>query len=246
MSTVCGDRIKRRREELHMTQKELAAKIGFSAPRNITNYEKGERSPDLETLCRIAKALSCTTDYLLGLEDAHTHEAASIAEQTGLSGIAVEVLIGFRNDPDSSYIQSIGTFISDILSSEDVVGLSDSYHIWKKLVFSPKPTTPADLQMIPGQVENNLNQWRKAFQSLFEHDHIIAGARYDITRQFEAFLSDIEHIANIPDGLKGRIAEIYREEAIIKQLEEMNKKGDAVGIEDLLNNRRKDNGKGKK
>lgn len=84
MSTVCGDRIKRRREELHMTQKELAAKIGFSAPRNITNYEKGERSPDLETLCRIAKALSCTTDYLLGLEDAHTHEAASIAEQTGL------------------------------------------------------------------------------------------------------------------------------------------------------------------
>ena len=93
MSTVCATPIKKRREKLHMTQDELAKKIGFSTKRNICNYEKGDRSPDLETLCKIADYLSCTTDYLLGREEAPTHEAASITEQTGLCSATVEKLI---------------------------------------------------------------------------------------------------------------------------------------------------------
>lgn len=82
--TVWGERIRARREELHMTQDGLAAMIGFSTNRNISNYEKGERNPDSGLLCKIADALLCTTDYLLGREDNPTHEAASVAEQTGL------------------------------------------------------------------------------------------------------------------------------------------------------------------
>lgn len=84
MPTVCGQQIKERREMLDMGQAELAAKVGFSHKRNISNYENGDRAPDLEKLCKIADALSCTTDYLLGREKAPTHEAASIIDQTGL------------------------------------------------------------------------------------------------------------------------------------------------------------------
>ncbi len=244
MSTICGQRIKDRREKLKMTQGDLAGKIGYTESRNISNYEKGTRSPDFETLCRIADALSCTTDYLLGREDNDTHEAASVVEQTGLSAPAVDVLIGFKNDRDGSYIQSISALISDILLYENVVGLADAYHIWKGLLLSPAPPPPADIQIIPGQFESNAEKWREAMRTLFDHEHILTGARYDTAREFEAFLSDIEYIAKNPGGFEGRIVDIYQEEAMIKQFEEMNQKGDAVGIGNLLKSRRKENGKG--
>lgn len=100
MSTVCGQRIKERRQKMNMTQDELAEKIGFSTKRNVSNYETGVRSPDFETLCKIADALSCTIDYLLGREDAPTHEAASIADQTGLPASMIADLQRGKKDID--------------------------------------------------------------------------------------------------------------------------------------------------
>ena len=100
MSTVCGQRIKERRQKMNMTQDELAGKIGFSTKRNVSNYETGVRSPDFEILCKIADALSCTIDYLLGREDAPTHEAASIADQTGLPASMIADLQRGKKDID--------------------------------------------------------------------------------------------------------------------------------------------------
>ncbi len=56
------------REELGISQKELAEKLNVS-PTNIYNYEKGRTQPSIEWIIKIADALNVTTDYLLGRED---------------------------------------------------------------------------------------------------------------------------------------------------------------------------------
>jgi len=51
--------------ERNLTQTEAAEKCGMSLAR-FHNYYTGYRTPDLNTLMRMAKALGTTTDYLLG------------------------------------------------------------------------------------------------------------------------------------------------------------------------------------
>lgn len=62
---MISDRLKLRRELLHMNQKELATKINVS-PSTIGMYEQGRRAPDSNVLVRLANVLNCSTDYLLG------------------------------------------------------------------------------------------------------------------------------------------------------------------------------------
>ncbi|MCA1021824.1 helix-turn-helix domain-containing protein [Halobacillus litoralis] len=51
-----------------LSQYELAEKLGFSRGK-YSNYEQGKRSPDYETLARIADFYDVTIDYLLGRTD---------------------------------------------------------------------------------------------------------------------------------------------------------------------------------
>lgn len=52
------------RNKLNLSQAELAAKCGVTQ-QAINGYELGVKTPKLETLLLIAKALNCTTDELL-------------------------------------------------------------------------------------------------------------------------------------------------------------------------------------
>jgi len=58
-------RLKLLRKEKNITQKELSDKINVSAS-TIGLYEQGRRTPDNETLTKIADFFEVTTDYLLG------------------------------------------------------------------------------------------------------------------------------------------------------------------------------------
>lgn len=60
-----GEAIKTARKAVPMTQKELAEKLGVSAV-NISQLENGARTPKIETLQNIAKALGVSTLDLLG------------------------------------------------------------------------------------------------------------------------------------------------------------------------------------
>ena len=62
------ERLKKLRLNSALTQSELGEKLGLSA-RVVGFYEKGERSPNLDTLVSIAKYFEVSTDYLLGLTD---------------------------------------------------------------------------------------------------------------------------------------------------------------------------------
>lgn len=62
-----GKRIKALRIEKHITQTEMAQRIGVSKAM-ISSYELEQRSPSYEVLIKIATFFNVTTDYLLGVE----------------------------------------------------------------------------------------------------------------------------------------------------------------------------------
>jgi len=59
-----GERIKKRRKELGITQTEIKLKTGISAG-NISDIEKGRNLPSSKVLLQLSKVLNCTTDWLL-------------------------------------------------------------------------------------------------------------------------------------------------------------------------------------
>ena len=58
------NRIKSLREELNMTQQELADKLD-GAKSTVAMYEKGDRKPSLEILIRLSEIFNCSIDYIL-------------------------------------------------------------------------------------------------------------------------------------------------------------------------------------
>lgn len=67
------NRIKFLREELNMTQQELADKID-GAKSSVAMYEKGDRKPSMEVLIKLTEIFDCSIDYLLGKSDIRNPE----------------------------------------------------------------------------------------------------------------------------------------------------------------------------
>ena len=61
--------IRKRREELNMSQRELASKVGYKDNSTIAKMEKGLVDITIRRLKQIATALETTPAKLLGLEN---------------------------------------------------------------------------------------------------------------------------------------------------------------------------------
>lgn len=68
-----GDVIKKYRKNKGMTQEEMAARLGVTAPA-VNKWEKGSTLPDVALLAPIARLLGITTDELLAFKDELTDE----------------------------------------------------------------------------------------------------------------------------------------------------------------------------
>jgi transcriptional regulator with XRE-family HTH domain len=66
------NRIKSRREELKMSQDELAQKLGYKSRSTIAKIEKGENDITQSKIKAFAEALDTTAGYLMGLPNAQT------------------------------------------------------------------------------------------------------------------------------------------------------------------------------
>ena len=62
-------RIRDRREELHMSQDELAKKVGYKSRTSIHKIETGRTDLPQSKVMEIAQALSTTPEYLMGWTD---------------------------------------------------------------------------------------------------------------------------------------------------------------------------------
>lgn len=63
-----GERIKSARRECGMTQKDLADKTGMTY-QQISQYERNERQPKVETLIRISNALNKSLESFMNYEE---------------------------------------------------------------------------------------------------------------------------------------------------------------------------------
>jgi transcriptional regulator with XRE-family HTH domain len=59
-----GDRVRKRRKYLKVTQQELAEAIGVT-PQHISAIEQDRREPSLDSLARLAVELGVTVDYVV-------------------------------------------------------------------------------------------------------------------------------------------------------------------------------------
>lgn len=74
-----GDRLRQLRKERNLTQKELVNLIGVKNS-VISFYEVGDRTPSLEVLIKLSKALHISTDKLLGIDKSETVNISGLSE----------------------------------------------------------------------------------------------------------------------------------------------------------------------
>ncbi len=153
MLQVLGDRLKALREEKNISQDDLATELGISRL-SVGNYERGVRTPEAETIIKLAKHFSVSADYLLGLSDVKSLDTdiKSVCEFTGLSECAVETLVDKENDfghylpvlnylieienvnekaevPDEEPELGIISLISDFIQSKN---MPNKYYVYSK------------------------------------------------------------------------------------------------------------------
>ena len=82
--------LKRLREELQLTQEQLATRLNISRSR-LASYEQGTREPDLEMLEILADFFNVDIDYLVGRTD----------QTTNLSNNGeIHTIAAHKNNPD--------------------------------------------------------------------------------------------------------------------------------------------------
>lgn len=84
--TKFSKRLKELRNEKHMTQADLADRLSLTK-QAVSQWERGVREPNFDTLELIADFFNVDTDYLIGREDRTT---------LLLTGIEHELIVKFR------------------------------------------------------------------------------------------------------------------------------------------------------
>ena len=77
-------RIRKRREELGLSQEELAQKMGYKSRSSINKIEMGENDIPQSKIVQFARALNTTQAYLKGWEDNPDQKEKSPAEAEDL------------------------------------------------------------------------------------------------------------------------------------------------------------------
>ena len=75
------DRIKTRREELNISQDELAQRLGYKSRSSINKIEKGLNDIPQAKIPDFAKALNTSTEYLMGLSEFSTRDERDIKKK---------------------------------------------------------------------------------------------------------------------------------------------------------------------
>lgn len=103
------DRIKTRREQLGMSQQELAEKLGYKSRSAINKIESGSRDISQSKISAFASALNTTPSYLMGWD-----EDEPVTDETPYSVQEMGLIKKYRQLPDSGK-QAVDTMIDSML-----------------------------------------------------------------------------------------------------------------------------------
>lgn len=113
-----SERIYKKREELGLSQTDLAKKAGLKPPA-ISQYESGSRSPSYEALIKLSHALNVTTDFLISGKEV---DALSINDKT--MNVLLKIIRNFSQDNNEKLLE-YAVFLSNGLIKSDVPILTE-------------------------------------------------------------------------------------------------------------------------
>ena len=105
-----GDRIRIRREELGMSQEELARRLGYKSRSSITKIEKDGRELPQKKIADIANVLLTTPSYIMGWEETQKK-----------NNLSVEVVLRMESDPE--FFDLVETLCK--LNSDKIRGINE-------------------------------------------------------------------------------------------------------------------------
>lgn len=139
--------------------KTLAAEIGISSGA-LSKYQNDKSEAGITALYKIARYFGVTSDYLIGLSDNKTREAANIGDATGLSDEAIQFLSSAKA---SGYPLGV---VNCLIEHKDLLDLINCY-IFADIVTGTFTATAASPNKKDGfQYEFNVPMveiWGRAF-----------------------------------------------------------------------------------
>lgn len=197
MENVFPKRLKKIMKDEHITQSDLAKKIGVTR-QSISTYLNGDRNPDIIVLKRLADVLSVSSDYLIGLSDFEINDGdmQAFCKGTGLSEKAAIILDTLLSDSISQIIES-PNFENLLMRIDGVKSSSESFF---KDIEKFGLENMLDLSDIV-----DLNRYRaiKEFESLLDNFDM----RYLRKSEFEEIQK--QHLTLVSDNRK-QIEELYK------------------------------------
>lgn len=117
-----GQRLQKIRKTKYKTQKDFAEALYLSDRKTVSKWETGETEIPITQLSDICKLLDCDLDYLFGKIDVSKNQTNNIMIETGLSEMAVEVLL------NNQYTD----ILNAILKDENFINLLNIISEWSE------------------------------------------------------------------------------------------------------------------
>ena len=104
---LVGERIKQRRNDLHLTQTDIREQTGISSG-NMSDIERGNRLPAAGTLIQLSKALHCSIDFILtGESPVQENDTISYQGETPSEKILIEQFRGLSEDDQEEILMMV-------------------------------------------------------------------------------------------------------------------------------------------
>ena len=132
--SILSIRIKELRNELNMTQEDLAKKLGLNNKSSIANYESGYSIPSDEIKSKMCEIFGCTMDYLMGeskfknIDDTISNYEKEQYKRDVSNAIVRSTALFLKSNADTYYIEKIKEILlSDNSNEQKGEALADLY-----------------------------------------------------------------------------------------------------------------------
>ncbi len=151
-----------------VTQKELAEYLGLS-PQTISFYTTGERTPNLQTLIKLAEFFGVSVDYLL---TGKKPENKNIRETIGLSDSTIERMQWVKEDFDDCphVMQMLDNLLSDKKFYETLIDADRFYEKKLDIGYGDRDTRDKELQEL--YEWKMLRLWEDYFIEFSKREHL--------------------------------------------------------------------------
>lgn len=92
-----GKRIRSKREELGITQEELAKMLGYKNKSTIAKIENGTNDITQSKVLEFATALHTTVAYLMGWDES---KSSSVSDSLGLTPLEQQIILEYRKSDE--------------------------------------------------------------------------------------------------------------------------------------------------